>query len=91
MSAFRKFSQPKYSEYLKLLDNNIPIDPIRLVGKPEGSESGFAWTVLAKIRNNCLAFVNAVMKFRVLLNAGNLLTSCGPLNFSRKTIFCGYS
>jgi hypothetical protein len=35
--------------------------------------------------------VNAVMNLRVLQNEGNLLTSCKPVSFSRRTVLHGES
>jgi hypothetical protein len=37
------------------------------------------------------ALVNAVMNLRVPLNAGNFLTSCRPVSFSRRTLLHGVS
>ena len=36
--------------------------------------------------DNWRAFANMVMDFPVLLNAGNLLTSCGTVSFSERAV-----
>jgi len=52
-----------------------------------------AWTGLLWLRTGTGggAFVNAVMNFRVPLNAGNLLTRGKPVSFSRTTLLHGVS
>jgi hypothetical protein len=37
------------------------------------------------------ALVNAIMNFQVPYNAGNFLTSCKPVSFSRRTLLHGVS
>jgi hypothetical protein len=46
---------------------------------------------LAKDRARWRALVNAVMNIRVQQNAGNFLTSCKPVSFSRRTLLHGVS
>jgi len=55
--------------------SNIPIDPIVWLGNLREVDRILAWIDLTKSRNKWLAFVNAVMKLRVPLNAENLLTN----------------
>jgi len=53
---------------------------------------GMDWIKLAWDRNSWRALVNAVMKLRVpKKNAGNFLTSRGPVSFSRRTLLYGIS
>jgi hypothetical protein len=49
------------------------------------------WIELAQDRDRLLAHVNVVMNLRVPQNAGNFLTSCKPVSFSRKTLLFGVS
>jgi len=52
---------------------------------------GMDWIELTENRNSWWALVNAVMNFLVTQNAGNFLTSCKPVSFSRRTLHHGVS
>jgi len=49
------------------------------------------WIGLAQDRDRWRTLVSAVMNLRVLWNAGNFLTSCKPVSFSRRTLHHGVS
>ena len=49
------------------------------------------WIGLAQDRDGWRRLVSAVMKLRVPWNAGNFLTSCKPVSFSRRTLHHGVS
>ena len=49
------------------------------------------WIEQAQVRGRRRALVNAIMNLRVPLNAGNFLTSCKPVSFSRRTMLHGVS
>ena len=49
------------------------------------------WIGLAQDRDRWRTVVSSVMNLRVPRNAGNLLTSCKPVSFSRRTLHPGVS
>ena len=49
------------------------------------------WIGLARDRDRWRTLVSAVMNLRVPRNAGNFLTSCRPVSFSRRTLHHGVS
>ena len=52
---------------------------------------GLDWAGLIQDRDRWRTLVSAVMNLRVLSNAGNFLTSCKPVNFSRRILHHGVS
>ena len=49
------------------------------------------WIGLVQDRETWRTLVSAVMNLRVPWNAGNFLTSCKPISFSRRTLYHGVS
>jgi len=49
------------------------------------------WIGLAQDRDRWRTVLSAVMNLRVSCNAGNFMTSCKPVSFSRRTLHHGVS
>jgi hypothetical protein len=47
------------------------------------------WIHLAQYRDQWRALVNTIMNLRVTLKAGNFLTNCVTISFSRRTLLRG--
>jgi len=61
------------------------VDNIRMVLQEVGC--GYVdWIGLAQDRDSWQTLVSAVMNLRVPRNAGNFLTGCKPVSFSRRTL-----
>jgi len=45
------------------------------------------WIGLSQDKDGWRTLVSALMNLRVPLNAGNFLTSCKPVSFSRRTLY----
>ena len=66
------------------------VDNIRM--DLQGVGCGYVdWIGLAQDRDRWRTLVNAVMNLWVPWNAGNFLTSCKPVSFSRRTLHHGVS
>jgi len=52
---------------------------------------GVDWIELAQDRDGWWALVTAIMNIWVPENAGNFLSSCEPVSFSRRTLHHGVS
>ena len=63
------------------------VDNIRMDLKEVGIWTGLGWPRIDRWRT----LVSAVMNLRVPWNAENFLTSCKPVNFSRRTLHHGVS
>jgi len=61
------------------------VDNIRMDLQEVGSVY-MDWIGLAQDRDRWRILVSAVMNFRVPLDAGNSLTGCKPVSFSRRTL-----
>jgi hypothetical protein len=65
-------------------------DNIKMYLQEVGCES-MDWIELTQDRDRWWALVKAVMNVWVPKNAGNFLTSCKPVSFSRRTVLYGVS
>ena len=66
------------------------VDNIRMDLQEVGCEY-MDWIGLAQDRDRWWTLVSAVLNLRVPWNAGNFLTSCKPVSFSRRTLHHGVS
>jgi len=70
---------------------DLDVDGRIILYESSGSGRGGDWMELALGRDRCRALVNMVMNLRVPCYAGNFLTSCKPVSFSRRTLLHGVS
>jgi hypothetical protein len=57
----------------------------------ESRWEGMDWIDLTPHRDNWFNILNMLINLRIPCNAGNFLTSLGPISFSRRTVHHGVS